>query len=54
MQTPLAERLRPQNLADYVGQSHLVGEKGSLSQMIASEIYPPCFYGGLLGQVKQL
>ena len=26
--TPLAERLRPQRLDDYIGQEHLVGEKG--------------------------
>ena len=26
--TPLAERLRPQHLDDYIGQEHLVGEKG--------------------------
>ncbi|MBQ6861931.1 MAG: replication-associated recombination protein A [Alistipes sp.] len=26
--TPLAERLRPQHLDDYIGQEHLVGDKG--------------------------
>ena len=25
---PLAERLRPQQLSDYIGQEHLVGEGG--------------------------
>ena len=28
MSAPLAERLRPQKLDDYIGQEHLVGEKG--------------------------
>ena len=27
---PLAERLRPQNLDDYIGQKHLVGENAVL------------------------
>ncbi len=31
---PLAERLRPQTLDDYVGQSHLVGPGGILRRMI--------------------
>lgn len=33
---PLAERLRPVTLADYIGQKHLVGEKAILRQMIES------------------
>lgn len=31
---PLAERLRPSNLDDYIGQKHLVGENGVIRQMI--------------------
>ncbi len=31
---PLAERLRPQSLDDYIGQKHLVGEGAVLRQMI--------------------
>ena len=27
MNIPLAERLRPKNLEDYIGQSHLVGKQ---------------------------
>ena len=27
MNEPLAERLRPNSLEDYIGQSHLVGKK---------------------------
>ncbi|MBO7347684.1 MAG: replication-associated recombination protein A [Bacteroidaceae bacterium] len=33
---PLAERMRPRKLADYIGQEHLVGEGAVLSRMIAS------------------
>ncbi|HPX05763.1 MAG TPA: replication-associated recombination protein A [Tenuifilaceae bacterium] len=31
---PLAERLRPQNLDEYIGQQHLVGAKGVIRRMI--------------------
>jgi len=34
---PLAERLRPQTLSDYIGQKHLVGEGAILRRMIESE-----------------
>jgi len=33
---PLAERLRPQTLDDYIGQKHLIGERAILRQMIDS------------------
>lgn len=36
MLQPLAERLRPQTLDDYVGQSHLVGPGGIIRRMIDS------------------
>lgn len=35
-QTPLAERLRPSNLDEYIGQTHLVGEGGIIRRMIDS------------------
>ena len=34
--TPLAERMRPSTLDDYMGQSHLVGENGIIRNMIKS------------------
>lgn len=34
MLAPLAERLRPKNLDEYIGQTHLVGEGGVLRRMI--------------------
>ena len=36
MTTPLAERLRPQTLDEYIGQSHLVGKGAVLRRMIDS------------------
>jgi putative ATPase len=36
MEAPLAERLRPQNFEEVVGQPHLIGEKGFLTQVIKS------------------
>ncbi len=33
---PLAERMRPKNLGDYIGQKHLVGEEAILRRMIES------------------
>ncbi len=35
-QSPLAERMRPKTLQDYVGQEHLVGKEGVLRRMIES------------------
>ena len=32
--TPLAERLRPRSLEDYIGQTHLVGSDGIIRRMI--------------------
>ena len=34
---PLADRLRPQTLADVVGQDHLIGPDGALSRMLAAK-----------------
>lgn len=36
MNTPLAERLRPRSLDDYIGQEHIVGENGVIRRMIES------------------
>ena len=34
LNAPLAERMRPKSLADYVGQQHLVGEGAVLRSLI--------------------
>ncbi|WP_299115362.1 replication-associated recombination protein A [uncultured Winogradskyella sp.] len=46
MNTPLAERLRPQNLNDYLSQQHLVGKDGMLYQQIKSGVIPSLILWG--------
>lgn len=52
MEAPLAERIRPQNLQDYISQSHLVGENGSLTHQIAKGIIPSLIFWGPPGTGK--
>ena len=52
MQTPLAERMRPKQLDDYIGQKHLVGEGGALTQMISSGNLPSLLLWGPPGTGK--
>ena len=37
MSEPLAERMRPRTLDDYVGQEQIVGKEGVLRRMIESK-----------------
>lgn len=46
MKAPLAERLRPKHLSDYLSQSHLVGENGTISQMIKRDLVPSIIFWG--------
>ncbi len=54
MQTnkPLAERLRPKKMADYIGQEHLVGENGIISNIIKSGNLPSMILWGPPGVGK--
>nr|WP_294934702.1 replication-associated recombination protein A [uncultured Flavobacterium sp.] len=52
MEAPLAERIRPQNLSEYISQSHLVGEQGSLTHQIARGIIPSLILWGPPGTGK--
>ena len=52
MEAPLAERIRPQKLEDYISQSHLVGSNGSLTQQIAKGIIPSLIFWGPPGTGK--
>ena len=52
MEAPLAERIRPQHLHDYISQSHLVGEHGSLTHQIAKGIIPSLIFWGPPGTGK--
>ncbi len=51
-QQPLAERLRPQSLDDYIGQTHLVGENGVFRKFIASGSVPSFILWGPPGVGK--
>jgi putative ATPase len=52
MEAPLAERIRPQRLDDYISQLHLVGDNGSLTQQIAHGIIPSMIFWGSPGTGK--
>lgn len=49
---PLAERMRPQTLADFVGQEHLVGEGAMLTQLVAGGTLPSLIFWGEPGTGK--
>jgi putative ATPase len=46
MNIPLAERLRPKTLNDYLSQQHLVGKEGMLYQQIKSGVIPSLILWG--------
>lgn len=46
MNEPLAERLRPKILADYISQTHLVGEQGALTKQIEQGLIPSMIFWG--------
>ena len=52
MNAPLAERLRPQNLDEYIGQTHLVGKGAVLRKMIDSGRIPSIIFWGPPGVGK--
>lgn len=52
MEAPLAERIRPQKLEDYISQLHLVGPTGSLTQQISKGIIPSLIFWGPPGTGK--
>ena len=52
MTQPLAERLRPQSLDDYIGQKHLVGDNGVFRRFIASGSVPSFILWGPPGVGK--
>jgi len=52
MNQPLAERLRPKKLEDYLSQSHLVGDKGILTQHIKQGLIPSIIFWGPPGTGK--
>ena len=52
MSTPLAERLRPQSLDEFIGQEHLVGKGAVLRRMIESGRIPSIIFWGPPGVGK--
>lgn len=52
MNEPLAERVRPKTLKDYISQNHLVGEAGSLTHQIKKGIIPSLILWGPPGTGK--
>ncbi|MCK0144652.1 replication-associated recombination protein A [Arenibacter sp. F26102] len=52
MNEPLAERVRPKTLEDYISQNHLVGENGSLTHQIKKGILPSLILWGPPGTGK--
>jgi len=49
---PLAERMRPSKLSDYISQQHLVGEKGAIRYQIDNGILPSVIFWGPPGTGK--
>jgi len=52
MTIPLAERIRPKTLSEYISQSHLIGKSGSLTQQIEKGIIPSLILWGPPGTGK--
>lgn len=46
MNIPLAERIRPKTLKDYLSQQHLVGENGALTKQLQSGMIPSMIFWG--------
>ncbi|WP_375325313.1 replication-associated recombination protein A [Flagellimonas sp. GZD32] len=52
MNEPLAERIRPKTLEDYISQQHLVGPNGALTTQIKNGIIPSLIFWGPPGTGK--
>lgn len=52
MAIPLAERMRPKQLSDYIGQAHLLQENGSLRKALDAGILPSMIFWGPPGVGK--
>ena len=46
MNAPLAERLRPKKLSEYISQSHLIGPQGALTQALNQGLIPSMIFWG--------
>lgn len=52
MKEPLASRIRPQNLDEIIGQSHLFGQDGLLMNLVKNETLPSMVFFGPPGSGK--
>ncbi len=52
LKAPLADRLRPQDLSDYIGQEHLLGEGKLLRRMLEQDQIPSMIFWGPPGVGK--
>lgn len=52
MEAPLAERIRPKNINDYIGQAHLMGEGGIIRNAIEADLLPSMIFWGPPGVGK--
>ena len=52
LKSPLADRLRPQDLSDYIGQEHLLGEGMLLRRMLEQDRIPSMIFWGPPGVGK--
>ena len=52
MNEPLAERLRPKKLSDYLSQQHLIGKNGALTQQLKQGMIPSLILWGPPGVGK--
>ena len=52
MNQPLAERLRPNSLTEYLGQSHLIGSEGPIRKAIEGDLLPSMIFWGPPGVGK--
>ena len=49
---PLAERIRPKNISEFIGQDHIIGKKGILTQIIKNKMIPSIIFWGPTGVGK--
>ncbi len=52
MNQPLAERMRPKVLADYLAQPHLTGENGIIKKALEKDLIPSMIFWGPPGTGK--
>src|SRR5690625_3439761 len=52
MNTPLAERIRPESLDDYISQQHLIGPQGSIRKQLEAGVLSSLILWGPPGTGK--